>query len=328
MDSLINLILQHISSKKKITPSGWVSFNAPCCHNNGHTQDTRGRGGLKINNATGISYHCFNCGYRCSWQKNRTLSYKMKKFLEWLGIPDSDIRKIALELLQQKTSDTISLQSKIVLPEINKIEIPKHFICINNIENPPKNIIDILHYIKKRNLFLEDSLLYYSEDIAFKNRLIIPFFYKKNFVGFTARAIYDKTSPRYLTNSQPGYIFGLDKQTQHAQFIIIVEGPIDAMLINGVSILGSEFSNEQINLIKSLNTEVIVVPDKDKAGKKLYEQSLDLNFSLSFPNWQSNIKDVSEAVNTYGRLYTLYDIVKSVKRSKLKIQLGAKKWFG
>jgi len=40
-------ILTVIPGKKKLTQSGWHSFNAPCCHNRGHSVDRRMRGGIK-----------------------------------------------------------------------------------------------------------------------------------------------------------------------------------------------------------------------------------------------------------------------------------------
>ena len=39
-------ILAHLPAKRKTTPSGWTSFNAPCCVHNGTGADTRQRGGL------------------------------------------------------------------------------------------------------------------------------------------------------------------------------------------------------------------------------------------------------------------------------------------
>ena len=80
MSIVSNIVSVYLPAKKKTTPSGWISFNAPCCHNNGHAHDTRGRGGLIINGDEGVTYHCFNCGFKCSWQAGRNLSLKFKNF--------------------------------------------------------------------------------------------------------------------------------------------------------------------------------------------------------------------------------------------------------
>ena len=88
MNSVFDIVTAHLPPKRKTTPSGWTSFNAPCCIHNGDSADTRQRGGLISNGEGGVSYHCFNCGYKASWQKGRNLSHKMRKLLQWLNCPD------------------------------------------------------------------------------------------------------------------------------------------------------------------------------------------------------------------------------------------------
>ena len=80
---LINDISLTISGKLggRQTPSGWSTTNCPMCLKNGQSRpDTRKRGGFKISDST-ISYHCFNCGFKASWQPGRNLSHKLKKLL-------------------------------------------------------------------------------------------------------------------------------------------------------------------------------------------------------------------------------------------------------
>jgi len=80
-------------------------------------------------------------------------------------------------------------------------------------------------------------------------------------------------------------------------------------------------------LLNRLQKQIIVVPDRDSAGKKLVEQAIDLGWSVSLPEWPSEITDIGEAVSKYGRLYTLYSIANVAEDSPLKIRLRAKKWF-
>ena len=100
MSVVLDTVLTYLPAKRKTTPSGWTSFNAPCCHHNGHTADTRGRGGV-IQNDGGISYHCFNCGYKCSWHPGRPFSHKMRRLLQWLGTSDDVINKVALDVMRE-----------------------------------------------------------------------------------------------------------------------------------------------------------------------------------------------------------------------------------
>ena len=70
------------------------------------------------------------------------------------------------------------------------------------------------------------------------------------------------------------------------------------------------------------------MPDRDQAGIKLAEQALEFGWSVAFPDWDADVKDVNDAVKKYGRIYTLWSIVNSKESTSLKIQLRMKKWFG
>lgn len=59
----------------------------------------------------------------------------------------------------------------------------------------------------------------------------------------------------------------------------------------------------------------------------MMEQALELGYSVSMPEWDEDIKDVGDAVQRYGKIYTLYSIVSSAERSNLKNQVRARKWF-
>jgi len=122
-------------------------------------------------------------------------------------------------------------------------------------------------------------------------------------------------------------VFNLDTQRSQKIFVIVCEGPVDALYIDGVALLGSEAKDQQALLINRLNKDVIVVPDRDHAGSKLVEQAIDLGWGVSMPNWETDITDIGEAVQRYGRIFTLHSIASNAQTSPLKIRLGAKKWF-
>jgi len=46
MSIVSDLLNVYLPAKRKTTPSGWTSFNAPCCVHNNENADTRGRGGV------------------------------------------------------------------------------------------------------------------------------------------------------------------------------------------------------------------------------------------------------------------------------------------
>ena len=335
MSIVSETLLTYLPAKRKTTPSGWTSFNAPCCHHNGTSADTRQRGGLISNGENGISYHCFNCGFKASWQPGRNLSQKMRKLLTWLNTPDDVINKLALQVMQE--NEGIEVKDKLVqLPTFSTKPLPDSARPINDWADycaleptgVDKNLIAVFDYMKTRNLYLDDYNFYWTPELAYRDRLVIPFYYKKEVVGWTARTIKENKNPKYLSEQQPGYVFNLDEQRPNKIFVVVCEGPVDAIHIEGVALLGSEIKDQQAMLVNSLNKQVILVPDRDDAGSKLVEQAIDLGWAVSMPDWSQDVNDIGDAVNKYGRLYTLHSIVSGAEQNALKIRLKAKTWFG
>ena len=325
MSVVTETVLTYLPPKRKVTPSGWTSFNAPCCHHNGTTVDTRSRGGL-ITNPDGVSYHCFNCGYKASWQQGRNLSVKMRKLLQWLNAPDDIINKLALTVMQENEGIQVK-QQLVEVPTFNTVPLPVDAIKVNDIKNFDKHSLAIVDYMASRKLQVEDTDYYWSSSLGYRDRLIVPFLYEGKNVGWTARSVIKDKKPKYLSEQQPGFVFNLDEQRSNKIFVIVCEGPIDALYIDGVALLGSEAKDQQALLINRLNKDVIVVPDRDHAGSKLVEQAIDYGWGVSMPNWAEDITDIGEAVQRYGRIFTLHSIASYAETSPLKIRLGAKKWF-
>jgi DNA primase len=130
-----------------------------------------------------------------------------------------------------------------------------------------------------------------------------------------------------MAEQQPGYVFNLDRQHAHRKFVIVCEGPMDAICIDGVAIMGSEINSQQRMLIDQLKRTVIIVPDRDVNGKKLVEQAIEYNWSVSLPDWDEGIKDINDAVKQYGKLTTLLMIKQAQMTNDVKIKLTAKEWF-
>jgi hypothetical protein len=333
MNIVFDALQVYLPAKRKQTPSGWLAFNAPCCEHNGTTPDTRQRGGLIANADEGVSFHCFNCGFKTSWRNGRNLSFKMKKFMRWLNVPDDTITKLALQVLQTKT-DSTGHKTFITLPKFVSKELPPKSKPIHEWADYKalepggidKDLFKVLEYIAARKLNLNDYDFYWTPEAGYRDRLIIPFYYREKVVGYTARKVIE-SKVKYLSEQQPGYVFNIDEQTDDRKYVVAVEGPIDAIAIDGVALLGSEIKEQQTALLNSLGKHVIVVPDRDEAGQKLVYDAMEAGWSVSMPDWSQDIGDANDAVRKYGRLHTLYSIVKNAEESQLKIKLRMKKWF-
>ena len=106
MNLIQNTILTSLPAGRKKTPSGWISFNAPCCIHNGETADKKKRGGIMTSADGTISYHCFNCGYKANYVIGRKLNQKMRTFMSYIGIADEKIKRLAIEAMRHEESNT------------------------------------------------------------------------------------------------------------------------------------------------------------------------------------------------------------------------------
>ena len=325
MSIVSDTITAHLPGKRKTTPSGWTSFNAPCCHNTGNSADKRGRGGL-ISEGDTVSYHCFNCGYKASWQPGRPVSHKLRKLLQWLNCSDDTITKLTFDVMRINEGVEVA-ERKIEIPTFETVPLPPDAVKITDIKDFNKFSMAILEYMSTRQLNLDDIDYYWSPSLGYRDRLIIPFYYEKRIVGWTARTITEDKKHKYLTETQPGFVYGLDEQSYNKVFAIVCEGQVDAIHVDGCALGGSEINDAQALLINKLNKDIIVVPDRDRAGSKLVEQAIERGWGVSLPEWPQDINDIGDAVDKYGRLYTLYSIANAAESSPLKIRLKAKKWF-
>jgi hypothetical protein len=317
-------LVSYLPAKRKQSASGWISFNAPCCIHQRESADRRQRGGLKVND-TGWSYHCFNCGYKASFILGRNLSFKARRLLEWLAVPAEEIERINLESLRHRSIAGI-------LDDRQRTANALEGIRFDDRDCPYIDIITPEHqeqwqYLRDRCV-PEDYpvMLAVSYDrrglagVLGRTAVVIPFTYDNRMVGHTIRFMDDR-QPKYIHDTQPGYVFGTDLQHPEWQHVLVMEGVFDALSISGLAVLHAEINDAQVRLIRSLGREITVVPDQDAAGMKLVDRALELGWAVSMPNWPAECKDVNDAVKKMGRLATLITIMQARETSRIKIEL-------
>lgn len=309
-------VVAFLPAKRKNTSSGWISFNAPCCPHQGENSDRRQRGGLKPSPDGSWSYHCFNCGYTCSFVLGRNLTFKARKLLQWMNVPAEEIERINLESLKHKSIAGLLTDRQHVVEKLSNIEfedcdLPADTQTLND---------SAREYLQNRNISLDYPFLYKTMP---RPGIVIPFTHNNQVVGHTTRFLDDRT-PRYIQDIQHGYVFGTDLQREGWQWAIVVEGVFDALAINGLAVLHAEINDAQVRLIRSLGRDVIVVPDQDEAGMKLVDRAVELGWSVSIPTWPEGCKDVNDAVIRLGRVGCLLTILENRETSKIKIEMRKK----
>jgi hypothetical protein len=309
-------VISFLPGKRKQTSSGWLSVNAPCCVHRGESADRRMRGGIKTTSDGSFSWHCFNCGYTASFVLGRNLTFKARKLLEWMNVPQEEIERINLESLKHKSIEGLLGERQDIVNKLQNIEFEDRDLPA---DTQPLNE-QAEEYLRSRCIPLDYPFMYKTMP---RPGVVIPFTHDNQVVGHTTRFLDDRT-PRYIQDIQHGYVFGTDLQGVNWQHVIVVEGVFDALSISGLAVLHADINNAQARLIRSLARDVVVVPDQDAAGMRLVDRAVELGWSVSIPDWPADVKDVNDAVIRWGRLATLITIMQARETSKIKIELRKK----
>ncbi len=316
-------ILTVIPGKKKLTQSGWHSFNALCCHHRGHKADRRSRGGIKFDGENNWSYHCFNCNFKCGFQLGKNIGKNTRTLLQWCGVEESQISKWNLESLQHKDLiEYVKVKKQKAKVKFKEVSLPEgEFIDPSNSKH--KVFID---YLESRHIRHTDYpfMVTPNDEGRNSNRIIIPYTFENKIVGHTSRYL-DNRTPKFIKEQQQGYVFGYDFQRPEWDVCIVVEGIFDALSLNACALTHDTISEEQAQILQGLNKKVIVVPDQDKTGLTICDRALDLGFQVSIPNWDIDVKDANDAVVKYGKLPTLLSILQNATSSKIKIEMQRRK---
>lgn len=219
---------------------------------------------------------------------------KLEDFFKDLG--ESEFEELSLSL--QDVMEKFDLPSKaikdsnflpsVVLPWVNTITLPE--------------------FILDRG-FSIDSAFRWGFVVSDDGSLVIPVnSLDGQMVGWVCRKMPGKM-PKYVYSAgleKSKVLFGADKITMMNNFLVIVEGSLDAIWLdqNGfdaVAILGGYISKRQFDIIEELRpTEVVTCFDNDDVGRRLTGDVFDY-FSnrrlVSCANLPKNKKDIQDVKN-------------------------------
>ena len=327
MNIVYDAIMRTAPHDRKRTPSGWMSFNGPCCVHNGQSRpDTKKRAGIMITPEGTAWYHCFNCHYTATWSIGRNLSSKFEKLFEWLGISQDDLKILKFKIWQLKENAPKQLEYKTnwIAFSFPEKELPENAFSFSDWITQEKlypKFLKVLDYVSSRGeVILTSKEYYWTPNKELNNRVIIPFYWDGKIVGWTARAIYP-TNYRYMSDVPTNYLFNTESIKSEHEFIIVVEGPFDAIAINGVATLGDHISPQQRQWLNNTGKKIIVLPDRENEGGSLVDIAMREGWYVSFPKWDIDIKDAADASKKYGRLYTLFSVLSAKTNNNLDISI-------
>lgn len=319
--------------KFQMSATQFSNFCCPVC------MDYKPRCGIKRSSFIGIN--CYNCGFAAKYQIGGHLSEKIRIFLSALRVDDMEIKRLNLKALtirrMMEGSPSPEIRAMAFEPSFKTTQLPlgaaplMHWVE-QGCDEP--HFLRAAEYAMSRGTVIFDHANFHWTPIeGFENRVIIPFTWRGNIVGYTARAV-DDDKDKYKNFMPSNFLFNATPalENHRREFAILVEGPTDALAIDGVSPLGSKLNEKQTVWLKNSGKRIIVVPDRDKKGQVMINIARKNNWMVSFPHlksnsqtwWDSDIKDCDEAVKRHGRLYTLKSILECATKNATEIEVKRK----
>jgi len=330
---------------KRLTPSNFLNINCPMCVSRNESADRKRRCGIK-HDLSGIGIHCFNCGFRTRYRVGLPLPKQVRAFLEAVGIPSQDVKRMAyhafrLQKYVQSLGDNAVLPAGVAatLPLMHGFStfhrLPEDARTLSEwseIVPDDPDFIAVCKYLFSRGDIVADAMEYYwSPSEELRHRLIVPFHFGQDIVGWTARAVLPDVDPRYLNRSPKDFLFNIAAlENPDRKVVVLVEGVFDAIALDCVGLLGAKINERQAAMINQYDKQVIVVADRDQAGDRLVKLAMQYEWRVAFPKfggrerWEADIKDVDDAVRRYGRLWTLHSVIASAEKASSQIEIKVK----
>lgn len=306
--------------------TGWLAGRCSLC------SDYKERAGFKFEGGN-VIYNCFNCGMSAVFQEGSgQLSSKFKKVCDAYGIDPEEISKVLGSSLFQKEArkeQTISLDSLSAKSQgFNPIKQPASWKSLGEVLEHEDYQIRIIEYLESRKVDVTKHKFFFSLEDKFKDRVIIPFYKNGTLFYWQARSINPQEKKRWenAPSTRAGIIFNPDALYKKSKIpLFICEGIFDALMFDGISLLGSHVSTKA-DLLKSTNRRCIFVIDKDRNGKALAEEVLKYGWEITFTPHLT--EDINHSVQRFGKIWTasqlLANVCKNRDDAELKLRLFCK----
>lgn len=317
--------LQSLIEKNVPWPAGktdWIVGKCPLCN------DYKVRAGFKFDGEQ-VRYNCWNCSTSPSYTEfSGRMSKKFRNVLHAFNIDDDEINTVVNTPLffKKKESDKITLTK---LTKVNTTTPP--------VKLPPKSFqlghpefIDyqekLVGYLLERNIDLNKYGFFFSLEPRFHDRIIIPYYRSGQLIYWQARHIDNSVKLRYdnAPISREAVMFNMDQLMAYSDKpLFICEGVFDAMIVDGIALLGSRLNEAKVDLLSKSNRRIIFVIDKDSNGRHLAEDVINRGWEIAFaPN---GAEDLNESARRFGLCYTTRELVKSIpadaSRAKMAINI-------
>ena len=185
------------------------------CAHRGHSADKRGRFGL-VDEPMSIGIHCFNCRFKSKFVQGQGISKDFIWFMETIGVPPEDIRKLKFQAFREKDTDgseyAAPVLSSLPCDKWAECKLPENSMPIQewlDLGCTEDNLLKVAAYAKERGVSLNDAMWSPVKMLAMTKRMILPFRYNGKIVGYTGRLFKDNLPShmkKYINVTPDDYI--------------------------------------------------------------------------------------------------------------------------
>jgi hypothetical protein len=327
MEAIYNEFYQLVTSRPHSRANDYIKIDCPSCG------DRRKRGGLVSTPTGGFRYNCFNGGCEWNqptgWEPGNGLVGRVRTLFDDLG---GAIGNLPLADLIPRRNDTDPQK-----PKQDRLEVATKF---PEISMPPGTMMleealavdpraePVFDYLMDRSPMFAEVDFPFMWSPTHPEHLLVPYLHFDNtIVGYMGRHITaTKGSQRFIQRVSTNYMFNqylLSRRTQ--KYVLVVESPLDAILIQGVGSRENRLTQKQINLLRVTSSQPVMIPDRKPEEAKPYLKAAEENdWFVSVPDWP--YKDVGDAVKRMGLLNAITAITSSMTKNytlaRTRIGLG------
>jgi hypothetical protein len=305
-------IIQEKIPLGKISNTGFYNLRCAVC------ADHSERGGFKFDGDT--SYSCWNCQARFRYEEGSgKLSRNAKQVLAAFGITSDDLLELTSPIFLPQKEITLEALTKVKLttPEVS---FPDRTYPLLS-EGREELQAPLLEYLLSRKIDPVQQQLYFSLDPKLLRRVIIPIYRDQKLIFWQARTI-DDVRPRYRSCpvAKDAVLYGFNELHSYEPTpLFVTEGIFDALLINGISTLGSSLTPAKIELLKRTKRRLIFVIDRDHNGGELGRTAIENGWEVTFVDLRAS--DINDSVIRFGLPYTAYSLIRNTTRDKNVLEL-------
>lgn len=306
---------------------GFYSLKCQVCN------DYKIRAGFKFENDS-IGYNCWNCGSTSRYKEfSGEISRKFRTILNAYGIDDTEISNVVNTAFfvekKEEAKITLAALTKVVTTTPT-IKLPDKSFKLGSEEFQDYQQ-KLINYLVERKVDVMRYPFYFSLEPRFIDRIIIPFYRQGKLIYWQARSIRPDEKKRY-DNAPVGrdaVIFNFDQLNSYSPVpLLVTEGVFDAIMFNGIAILGSKLTDAKLELLHKSSRRLIFMIDKDNNGRHLAEEVLRNGWEIAFA--PDGAEDLNKSVRRFGFSWTAREIMKSIPtnadtaRLSININCGTK----